>query len=135
MITESEQSVFEEWGDFQESSAADSPPKGDSVPEAYKVIDPRGDLVVTVGPDGDDEVSRQIRLCSRTLSRVSSVFEAMLYGGYKENKSDQSDDWSIRLAHDFPDTFDLFAQITHGLTSCVPQELSLDGIYQLTECG
>ncbi|KAJ1324718.1 hypothetical protein MN608_09421 [Microdochium nivale] len=68
------------------------------------VIDPRGDLWVTV--EGTNSWGRKshatFRVCSRTLARASPVFDAMLFGPFVESRCAEQDDlrWIVNLPDD-----------------------------------
>ena len=76
-------------------------------------MDPRGDLVLIVG-EGKDK--RNFRVCSRTLARSSKVFDVMLYGSFKEAKSNQVEGskWEIELPEDSPAGFEIILSVIHG---------------------
>ncbi|KAK4624475.1 hypothetical protein CLAFUW4_05454 [Fulvia fulva] len=94
-------------------------------------IDSRGDLLLVV--PGDEEVpSKTLRVCSRALSRVSPLFERMLYGSLAESRAKHAERWSIDLPEDDPWALELFANICHGLLTKVPQSLTIDELFHLT---
>ncbi|GJC98789.1 nuclear pore protein-like protein [Colletotrichum higginsianum] len=129
---------------------------------ALTEMDRRGDVVFVVGSAGDDTPARSFRVCSRTMARVSPVFDRMLFGHFAESKSavaaaaadavnaanstdllsfpgtpaaaaaPTAKEWTVHLRDDRPEAFDLFAGIAHGQYRRVPRSLSVDRLYELT---
>lgn len=102
-------------------------------------LDPRGDVVFVVGSAAaEDTPARSFRACSRTMARVSPVFDRMLNGKFTEAKpaasgsGDPAADWVVQLRDDKPDAFALFASIAHAQYRCVPRSLTIDKFYDLT---
>ncbi|OLN87049.1 hypothetical protein CCHL11_06489 [Colletotrichum chlorophyti] len=121
------------------SPRTESPP----APELTK-LDPRGDVIFLVGcAFGDETPARRFRVCSRTMARVSPVFDRMLHGNFSESKPGSethssasgtpgASDWVVKLPDDRPDTFMIFLSIAHGRFRGVPKVLSIDSFYELT---
>ncbi|KAM0270065.1 hypothetical protein ACHAQH_009549 [Verticillium albo-atrum] len=98
-------------------------------------IDPRGDLKLKVGTANEDPSSARCFLVySRTLARISPVFERMLYGTFVEsrNKAVINATWTVHLPEDNLTAFNLFVRIAYGFLYKVLRWLSLDEIYELT---
>ncbi|KAF6791346.1 nuclear pore protein-like protein [Colletotrichum sojae] len=104
-------------------------------------LDPRGEVVFVVGAAAPENTpARRFRLCSRTMARVSPVFDRMLHGNFSESKPAAADasgpDGSVSWVVDLPDdnaaAFDLFASIAHSSFQRVPRGLSIDRLYDLT---
>ncbi|KAF3803110.1 hypothetical protein GCG54_00011776 [Colletotrichum gloeosporioides] len=115
-----------------------SPLKETGSPELTE-LDPRGDVVFVVGSAAaEDTPARSFRACSRTMARVSPVFDRMLNGKFTEAKpaasgsGDPAADWVVQLRDDKPDAFALFASIAHAQYRCVPRSLTIDKFYDLT---
>ncbi|KAK4194933.1 hypothetical protein QBC40DRAFT_317738 [Triangularia verruculosa] len=99
-----------------------------------ETIDTRGDLKLNVGTaqkDGNKK-PRCFLVCSRTLSRVSPVFDRMVNGSFVEAKPNNPKIWTIDLPDDKPLALELFLNIAHGHLSKAPPTLSLDDLYDLT---
>ena len=102
-----------------------------SLPET--ILDDNGDLKLVVG-GADGESTRQIFIvCSRTLSRASTVFKRMLYGQFKESASTSRAEgqWTVHLPEDDPATMKLALAILHALFDRVPGTLDLNQLYEL----
>ncbi|KAK1676065.1 hypothetical protein BDP55DRAFT_768239 [Colletotrichum godetiae] len=69
-------------------------------------------------------------VCSRALARASSVFRAMLLGGFSESKPER-DDWVVELPEVRTAPFSILLKIIHGRFCEVPQSLTLEELYQL----
>ncbi|GKT60037.1 nuclear pore protein [Colletotrichum tofieldiae] len=114
-------------------------------------MDRRGDIVFVVGAGGDDTPVRSFRVCSRTMARVSPVFDRMLHGNFSESKptptttttntdllsslgtpGTPTKEWIVNLRDDKPEAFDLFASIAHSQYRRIPRSLSIDKLYELT---
>ncbi|KAL0942959.1 nuclear pore protein-like protein [Colletotrichum truncatum] len=103
-------------------------------------LDCRGDVVFVVGSATENTPARRFRVCSRTMARVSPVFDRMLHGNFAESKPTATDpvtkaatsDWVVELRDDKPDAFDLFASIAHSKFRRVPRTLSVGKLYDLT---
>ncbi|KAB5545489.1 hypothetical protein GE09DRAFT_1060951 [Coniochaeta sp. 2T2.1] len=95
-------------------------------------FDRDGDLRLEVGPEEATYV-----VCSRTLSRASPVFKAMLYGSFAEAKpADPKKTWIVKLPEDDPPALATLLNIMYGAFGKVPNnptELELYGITLLTE--
>lgn len=101
-------------------------------------MDSQGDVVFIVGSAAEDTPAHRFRVCSRTMARVSTVFDRMLHGNFAEgkgaaaNSNNAAGDWVVELRDDKPETFDLFASIAHAKFRRVPRSLSIDRLYDLT---
>ncbi|KAK1833416.1 hypothetical protein QBC39DRAFT_302761 [Podospora conica] len=84
-------------------------------------MDCDGDLTLVVGPEGNEV---EFLVCSRTLSRASPVFKAMLYGKFhwKEShpKTPSQSPWVVSLPDDCPGTTRIFLSIIHACFDQVP---------------
>ena len=94
-------------------------------------FDTRGDLVINIGQPGHASF-RSFRVCSRTLARISPVFDRMLYGSFAESKPPGAEDWVVNLPDDKPGALGLLLRIAHGEFALVPRELSANSFYDLT---
>jgi hypothetical protein len=99
-----------------------------------KKIDPRGDLELRVGTERKEQDSKPtcLLVCSRTLARVSPVFDRMIYGSFTEAKPADGKDWMVDLPHDKPPAMELFLNISHGHLQKTPRALSIHELYDLT---
>lgn len=122
------------------------------------VIDPDGDLTLKVGqmrcintlPNGSDsdrcdpgsdhkhELPVIYTVCSRTLSRASRVWKALLYGGFAESKpscASAASDWLVELPDDNPKAMATILNIIHSRFESIPRikdPIDLEDLYQLT---
>lgn len=95
--------------------------------------DRHGDLQVIVGAQHQPKTHpKKFRVCSRTLSRSSPVFERMLYGSLAESNRKSSGSWTIDLPEDDPSAFELWSLISHGHFRQIPTEVPLDDLFHLT---
>lgn len=112
-------------------------------------IDPRGDLRLRVGPQqkkgkGEEEEeggevngetkdeSKCFLVCSRTLARVSPVFDRMLHGPFAEGKPGDDKDWLVGLPEDKATAMEVFLNISHGFLQRAPRSLPMHELYDLT---
>ncbi|KAK1833417.1 hypothetical protein QBC39DRAFT_302763 [Podospora conica] len=94
-------------------------------------LDDLGDLRLVVG--SGDEMSKFI-VCSRSLSRSSPVFKAMLYGSFRESRpaDPSANPWVVELPDDLATPAAILLGIIHGRFSMVdPKVGTLDGLYQI----
>ncbi|KAI1429660.1 hypothetical protein F5Y12DRAFT_329542 [Xylaria sp. FL1777] len=122
------------------------------------VIDPDGDLSLKVGqikcvnisPNGeksdhctldsdhDHELPAIYTVCSRTLSRASPVWKALLYGGFAESKpscASSASDWLVELPDDNPKAMATILNIIHSRFESIPRVkelVDIEDLYQLT---
>lgn len=89
-------------------------------------FDPNGDLRLKVGPDNVTCV-----VCSRSLSRVSPVFKAMLYGSFAESKPTHGE-WIVALPEDNQEAMFLLLNIVHGRFNAIPWNLTIERLYYVT---
>ncbi|KAI1802631.1 hypothetical protein F4811DRAFT_572819 [Daldinia bambusicola] len=97
-------------------------------------FDRRGDVRLRVGQNRDS-VAVIFTVCSRSLARVSPVFDRMLYGGFAEGRSNHGKDgdgWVVNLPEDSPAAMAVLLSIVHGRFEQVPKALSVDELYDLT---
>ena len=94
-------------------------------------LDARGDLTLRVGPPGQS-TPKSFRVCSRTLARVSPVFDRMLFGRFAESKSEDSTGWVVDLPEDKPGPLGLLLCIAHSKFNQVPRELSISALYDIS---
>ena len=100
--------------------------------DSHIILDRHGDIEVKVGgPDDADKTT--FVSCSRTLARVSPVFDHMLYGTFAEGRCNQDpqDDWTINLPDDNPVPMKVFLNIAHANFSEVPKDLTVGDLYEL----
>ncbi|KAJ4302457.1 hypothetical protein N0V88_002601 [Collariella sp. IMI 366227] len=97
-------------------------------------IDFRGDLKLRVGTElrGEDTKPMCFLVCSKTLARVSPVFDRMIYGSFSEAKPSDGKDWVVNLPADKPSAMELFLTIAHGHLHKAPRALSTQELYDLT---
>ncbi|KAI0528520.1 hypothetical protein GGR58DRAFT_526097 [Xylaria digitata] len=82
-------------------------------------VDPNGDLCIQVGEDPGNT----FRVCSKTLARSSSFWNALLYGYFGESKKpcrDSNNEWTVKLPEDNPDAMIVVFYIIHGCFALVP---------------
>ncbi|KAF6840382.1 nuclear pore protein-like protein [Colletotrichum musicola] len=91
-------------------------------------FDSRGDVTFTVGDP--DQGTRDFVVCSRTVARWSSVFSAMLFGGFAESRP-KSDGWRVLLPEDEVAPVFLAFKLIHGSHENTPKTLERDELYQL----
>ncbi|KAH7123002.1 hypothetical protein EDB81DRAFT_665774 [Dactylonectria macrodidyma] len=97
-------------------------------------FDPHGDVKLQVGPR-EDSGQIMFTVCSRTLARVSPVFERMLFGNFAEsrpNTLNSKNEWIVKLPADKAGPLALFMYISHGHLHRIPKKLSIDKLYDLT---
>jgi len=92
------------------------------------VFDPRGDIKLCVG----ETDPATFTACSRALARTSPVFERMLFGRFVESKPSDDVEWLVKLSEDKPGAMSIFLRISHGQFNHVPQNPSIDELYDLT---
>ncbi|KUI74519.1 hypothetical protein VM1G_10091 [Cytospora mali] len=93
-------------------------------------FDVDGDLRLDVGEN--DKVQR-FKVCSKTLSRASKVFKAMLYGNFVESKPDSpGHEWVVELPEDDPKSLATVLYIIHNTFSKVPNAVTRDELFGIT---
>ncbi|KXJ85571.1 hypothetical protein Micbo1qcDRAFT_169313 [Microdochium bolleyi] len=94
--------------------------EGATETEKEYIIDPRGDLWLhasgTAAGAAIPGNSARFRVCSRALSRSSSVFDKMLFGPFAEGTKsrDASQEWVVDLPGDSPSGLRPLLEIMHG---------------------
>ncbi|KAK7423851.1 hypothetical protein QQZ08_008895 [Neonectria magnoliae] len=107
--------------------------KQQTMPTGPVEFDPHGDVKLQVGPEDSSPVL--FTACSRTLARVSPVFERMLFGNFAESKQNITSgkkEWIVKLPADKPVPLAVFMYISHGHLHRVPKRLSINELYDLT---
>lgn len=93
-------------------------------------IDMRGDLRIRT--TADDGVRQDYIVCSRTLARLSPVWNAMLFGGFKESKPTTKDtEWIVSLPHDKSHALSTILNIVHGHFDLVSRSMTLREVHSL----
>lgn len=102
---------------------------------SHVTIDQRGDLTLRTSSSTSNPArhAKSFLVCSRALSRVSSVLERMLYGHFGESLASATDQWIVNLPEDDPTALEQFLNLAHGNTQKVPFELSIDELFSLTK--
>ncbi|KAL0940476.1 nuclear pore protein-like protein [Colletotrichum truncatum] len=95
----------------------------------YVSFDPNGDLYLNVGAEVE-KTTKTYFVCSKALSRASTVFRKMLYGGFAESgHSDVDHGWTVDLPEDRQEPLELMLHIVHGAFDMVPEKLELTELY------
>lgn len=93
-------------------------------------LDVDGDLRLDVG---EDEEVQRFKVCSRTLSRASKVFKAMLYGNFIESRpSNKEQEWVVALPEDDPVPLATVLYIVHNQFSKVPDSVTREELFNIT---
>lgn len=93
-------------------------------------FDVDGDLRLDVG---EDENVQRFIVCSRTLSRASKVFKAMLYGNFVESKpSSKEHEWVVALPEDDPASLATVLYAIHNKFSKVPDSVTQGELFNIT---
>ncbi|CAI6088284.1 unnamed protein product [Clonostachys chloroleuca] len=101
-------------------------------------LDYHGDVKLRVGEkkvvDGQSIEPIYFTACSRTLARISPVFDRMLYGHFAEARKPATpdEDWIVNLPNDKPEPMGILLGIAHCQFRSVPKTLALDQLYDLT---
>lgn len=104
-------------------------PKSKGVPAVIH-FDIDGDLNLDVG---EGRTAQRFIVCSRTLSRASKVFKAMLYGQFLEAQSTNKErEWVVALPADDPKSLATLLYIVHGNFNQVPSTVTRDELFQIT---
>lgn len=110
------------------------------------VFDVDGDLRLEVGAESprgkapgikesEKDPSQVFLVCSKTLSRASKPFKAMLYGPFTESKHNQNDHtsaWTVRLPEDDPKAFAMLMNIIHNKFNLVPSLINRDDLFHIS---
>ncbi|RYC58276.1 hypothetical protein CHU98_g7940 [Xylaria longipes] len=128
-------------GDARPASARSHSPPAPS----RKVIDPDGDLSLKIppsnackDPDHEHQLPLTFVVCSRTLSRASHIWKALLHGRYAESKpscASSASDWVVELPDVNPKALETILNIIHSRFESLPRTtdlVSLEDLYQLT---
>jgi len=115
---------------FHAQQPATRPKLTDAMPNYDAELDPKGDLVLTVGPE-----KNRFRVCSRTMARTSKVFERMLYGPFKEGRDQvvQGKEWAVELPEDNADALQVVLKVIHGNIDQVPEKLERPELLAITK--
>ncbi|KAF6790668.1 nuclear pore protein [Colletotrichum sojae] len=92
-------------------------------------FDSRGDLTFTVG-DPEKGDTYDVVVCSRTVARSSTVFSAMLFGGFAESRP-EGGRWKVSLPEDQVAPLFLAFKLIHGYHENTPKTLDKNELYQL----
>lgn len=96
----------------------------------HHVLDIYSDLRLEVGTGS---AKHTFAVCSRSVARASRPFQTMLYGGFAEAKTRQTDaHWTVALPEDEPAAFATLMDIVHGHFNKVPVAVTRDQLYQIT---
>ena len=100
------------------------------------LFDPDGDLRLEVGAKINPEEQLECIVCSKTLSRATSVFKNMLYGPFRESRASSSaalstQNWVVELPEDNPQAMKILLSSMHSQYEHVPTALSLTELYQV----
>lgn len=100
------------------------------------LFDPDGDLRLEVGAKINPEEQLECIVCSKTLSRATSVFKNMLYGPFRESRASSSaalstQNWVVELPEDNPQAMKILLGSMHSQYEHVPTALSLTELYQV----
>ncbi|VUC23050.1 unnamed protein product [Clonostachys rosea] len=101
-------------------------------------LDYHGDIKLRVGGrkigDGLSIEPTYFTACSRTLARISPVFDRMLYGHFAEARKPATldQDWIVNLPDDKPEPMGILLEIAHCQFLSVPKTLTLEQLYDLT---
>jgi hypothetical protein len=88
-----------------------------------------GDLTLVVGSDTNKPT---FLVCSRSLSRSSPVFRAMLYGSFRESRPADINSWLVELPDDSAIPAGILFDIVHGRFRMVtPRMVRLDALYEI----
>jgi len=92
-------------------------------------IDEDGDLQLKVTTESGIFV-RNFIVCSRTMGRSSPVWKKMLFGNFKEAKPTRGE-WIVSLQEKDLTAFLTILNIIHGIFDEVPEEPSIERLYQI----
>jgi hypothetical protein len=99
-------------------------------------MDRYGDVMLQVGGKTTDSPHQRVCfvVCSRTLARVSPVFDRMLFGHFAEPATGKETKaaWVVELPEDEPAAMEVFLNIAHGRFDRIPAVLGIDELYHLT---
>ena len=96
-------------------------------------IDDNGDLTLAIGSNNEKAT---FLVCSRSLSRSSHVFKAMLYGSFRESRSTNAgagpSRWVVELPDDNPVPAAILLNISHARLKAIPPKVdSLTMFYEI----
>jgi hypothetical protein len=93
-------------------------------------MDDDGDLTLVIG---SDENKSTFLVCSRTLSRSTPVFKAMLYGPFGDSRfaNASAESWTVELPDDLPAPATILFNIVHGRFKELPA--NFDTVHPLYE--
>ncbi|KAI0142663.1 hypothetical protein GGR57DRAFT_519764 [Xylariaceae sp. FL1272] len=106
--------------------------------EVFIQIDPDGDLELVVGHEAGYP-KHHFTVCSKTMSRSSPVFKAMLYGSFAESKDNQipGEAWVVELPEDDPYSMEMLLTTMHGIfevehvLTAIGKNGDIDNLYEL----
>ncbi|KAK2016780.1 hypothetical protein LZ32DRAFT_635713 [Colletotrichum eremochloae] len=93
-------------------------------------LDKRGDLILRFGAS----LTKDLRVCSRTMARASDVFEKMLFGPFKESQKEDKE-WVIELPEDNIKPMTTILAIAHCCHKKVPDSVTISELFELLILG
>ncbi|KAK7738397.1 hypothetical protein SLS53_006212 [Cytospora paraplurivora] len=110
----------------QEEGKCEKPEDGDGTPKFAPIpIDPNGNLRLIVG-----EERRVFLVDANALRRSSKVFDAMLFGSFKEAVQDTA--WTVELPEDDAWAMQVLLDAVHTNFGKVPKKMGILGLYRIT---
>lgn len=110
----------------QEADKCSATPPTTPPPQRPYYFDFKGDLRLEM-PERQPYI-----VCSRALSRVSPVFDKMLYGRFAESKAEANGEWLVQLPEDDPTAMPLLLNIIHGRFSDVVHPRTEQELFEIT---
>lgn len=96
-------------------------------------IDPHGDAEISVQDSNDDEIHTAFSVCSRTLARVSPLWESFFFSSDSEHF--QNLHCTIVETREKTWTFEIILHILHHNTSKIPARLNLAHLLVFFDMG
>jgi hypothetical protein len=109
-------------GDSEAGSSSGKPSN------AATYLDPLGDLRLRV--KHTNGLTEEYVVCSKAMARSSPVWNAMLFGGYKESRP-PNDEWIVSMEEDKPEALLTILHIIHGAFNSVPHKITSSTLYDL----
>ncbi|KAK4224367.1 hypothetical protein QBC38DRAFT_446542 [Podospora fimiseda] len=78
------------------------------------IADKNSDLILRIGSTVTTDPQRVFQVCSKTLCRVSRVFEEALFGPWADS-NDNKGQWIVELPEDEPRPFEVLLPMMNGL--------------------